>query len=144
MLIFKKISGGHWNRSQPISVRKYGEGQLKRCQLFCFIFSEHYSMSNILPKDSSKVSYTLKITVAKQFDNFAKRALRVTETGTSRIKYFSHMRKRIQRSCSFIVEFIKLFRKYHMVPTQVCFSLSAISQCTLLEKRREIVLSLQK
>ena len=42
-------------------------------------------MSNILPKDSSKVSYTLKITVSKQFDNFAKRALRVTETGTSRI-----------------------------------------------------------
>ena len=42
-------------------------------------------MSNILPKDSSKVSYTLKITVSKQFDNFTKRALRVTETGTSRI-----------------------------------------------------------
>ena len=72
-------------RSQPISVRKYGEGQDKRCQLFCFIFSEHYSVSNILPKDSSKVSYTLKISVSKQFDNFDKRALRVTETGTSRI-----------------------------------------------------------
>ena len=43
-------------------------------------------MSIILPKDSSKVSYSLKITVSKQFDNFAKRALRVTETGTSRIK----------------------------------------------------------
>ena len=44
-------------------------------------------MSNILPKDSCKVSYTLKITVSKQFDNFAKRALRVTKTGTSRIHY---------------------------------------------------------
>ena len=64
------------------------EGQFKRCQLFCFIFSEHYSMSNILPNDSSKVSYTLKITVSNQFDNFAKRALRVTETGTSRICKF--------------------------------------------------------
>ena len=42
-------------------------------------------MSNILPKDSSKVSYTLNISVSKQFDNFDKRALRVTETGTSRI-----------------------------------------------------------
>ena len=45
-------------------------------------------MSNILPKDSSKVSYTPKITVSKQFDNFAKRALRVTETGTSRIEEY--------------------------------------------------------
>ena len=43
-------------------------------------------MSNIFPKDSSKVSYTLKITVSKQCDNFAKRALSVTETGTSRIQ----------------------------------------------------------
>ena len=49
-----------------------GEGQDKQCQLFCCIFSEHYSMSNILPKDSSKVGYTQKITVSQQFDNFAK------------------------------------------------------------------------
>ena len=42
-------------------------------------------MSNILPKDSSKVSYTLNVTVSKQFESFANRALRVTETGTSRI-----------------------------------------------------------
>ena len=42
-------------------------------------------MSNILPKDSSKVSYTQKLTVSKQFVNFAKRTLRVTETGPSRI-----------------------------------------------------------
>ena len=42
-------------------------------------------MSNILPKDSSKVSYTQKLTVSKQFDNFAKGTLRVTETGPSRI-----------------------------------------------------------
>ena len=47
-------------------------------------------MSNILPIDSSKESYTLKITVSKQFVNFAKRALRVTETGTSRIACFAH------------------------------------------------------
>ena len=44
-----------------MSVRKYGVGQDKRCQMFCFNFSEHvYSMSNILPKDSSKVSYAQK------------------------------------------------------------------------------------
>ena len=42
-------------------------------------------MSNILPKDSFKVSNTQKLTVSKQFDNFAKRILRVTETGPSRI-----------------------------------------------------------
>ena len=42
-------------------------------------------MSNILPKDSSKVSYTQKLTVSKQFDNFAKRTIRVTETGPTRI-----------------------------------------------------------
>ena len=70
---------------QPISVRKYGEGQDKRCQTFCFKFSELYSMSNILPKDSSKVSYTQKLTASKQFGNFAKRILRVTETGPSSI-----------------------------------------------------------
>ena len=43
-------------------------------------------MSNMLPKDSSKVSYTQKLSVSKKFDNFAKITLRVTETGTSRIK----------------------------------------------------------
>ena len=48
-------------------------------------------MSNILSKDSSKVSYTLKITASKQFDNFAKRALRITETGTSRIHMISNI-----------------------------------------------------
>ena len=42
-------------------------------------------MSNILPKDSSKVSYTQKLIVSKKFDNFAKIILRVTETGPSRI-----------------------------------------------------------
>ena len=45
-------------------------------------------MSNILPNDSSKVSYTQKLTVSKQFDYFAKRTLRVTETGPSRIHCF--------------------------------------------------------
>ena len=65
-------------------------GKVKINGVNCFVlfFSEHYSMSNILPKDSFKVSYTLKITVSKQFDNFAKRALRVTETGTLRILSF--------------------------------------------------------
>ena len=47
--------------------------------MICFNFSEHYSMSNILSKDSSKVSYTQKLIVSK-FDNFAKITLRVTET----------------------------------------------------------------
>ena len=42
-------------------------------------------MANILPKDSSKVSYTQKLNVSKQFDNFAKRTLGVTEIGRSRI-----------------------------------------------------------
>ena len=42
-------------------------------------------MSNILPKDSSKVSYTQKLIFPKKFDNFAKITLRVTETGPSRI-----------------------------------------------------------
>ena len=42
-------------------------------------------MSNILPKDSSKVNYTQKLIVSKKFDNFAKITLRVTETGPSRI-----------------------------------------------------------
>ena len=55
-------------------------------------------MSNILPRDSSKVSYTLKITVSKQFDNFAKRALRVTETGTSRILKICNMAIRGSRN----------------------------------------------
>ena len=64
---------------------KYGVGQDERCQLFCFNFFEHYSMSNILPKDSSKVSYKQKLIVSKKFDNFAKITLRVTETGPSRI-----------------------------------------------------------
>ena len=50
-----------------------------------FYFSEHYSMSNILPKGSSKVSYTQKLIVSKKFDHFAKITLRVTETGPSRI-----------------------------------------------------------
>ena len=53
--------------------------------MFCFNFSEHYSMSIIFPKDSSKVSYTQKVIVSKKFDNFAKITLRVTETGPSRI-----------------------------------------------------------
>ena len=53
--------------------------------MFCFNFSEHYSMSNILPKDSSKVSYTQKLIVSKKFDNFSKITLRVTETGPLRI-----------------------------------------------------------
>ena len=43
-------------------------------------------MSNILPKDSSKVSYTQKLIVTKKFDNFAKITFRVTETSPSRIK----------------------------------------------------------
>ena len=43
-------------------------------------------MSNILPKDSSKVSYTQKLIVSKKFDSFAKITLRVTETGPSRIE----------------------------------------------------------
>ena len=43
-------------------------------------------MSNILPKDGSKVSYTQKLIVTKKFDNFAKITLRVTETGPPRIK----------------------------------------------------------
>ena len=51
----------------------------------CFYFSEHYSMSKILPKGSSKVSYTQKLIVSKEFDNFAKITLRVTETGPLRI-----------------------------------------------------------
>ena len=42
-------------------------------------------MSNILSKDSSKVSYTQKLIVSKKFDNFAKITLRVIETGPSRI-----------------------------------------------------------
>ena len=42
-------------------------------------------LSNILPKDSSKVSYTQKLIVIKKFDNFAKITLRVTETGPPRI-----------------------------------------------------------
>ena len=42
-------------------------------------------MSNILPKDSSKVSYTQKFIVSKKFDNFGKITRRVTETGPSRI-----------------------------------------------------------
>ena len=64
---------------------KYGEGQDNWCQVFCFNFSEHYSMSNILHKDSSKVSYAQKSIVSKKLDNFAKITLRVTETGPSRI-----------------------------------------------------------
>ena len=51
----------------------------------CFYFFEHYSMSNILPKGSSKVSYTQISIVSKKFDNFAKITLRVTETGPSMI-----------------------------------------------------------
>ena len=42
-------------------------------------------MSNILPKDSSEVSYIQKLIVSKKFDNFAKITLGVTETGPSRI-----------------------------------------------------------
>ena len=42
-------------------------------------------MSNKLPKDSSKVSYTQTLIVSKKFDNFAKITLRVTETGPWRI-----------------------------------------------------------
>ena len=42
-------------------------------------------MSNILLKDSSKVTYTQELIVSKKFDHFAKRTLRVTETGLSRI-----------------------------------------------------------
>ena len=53
--------------------------------MFCFIISEHYSMPNILPKDSSKVSYAQTLIISKKFDNSAKRTLRVTETGPSRI-----------------------------------------------------------
>ena len=43
-------------------------------------------MSNILPKDSSKVIYMQKLIVSKKFDNLANITLRVTETGPSRIK----------------------------------------------------------
>ena len=68
-----------------MSVRKYGVGQDKRRQMFCFNFSEIYFMSNILPKVRDKVSYTQKLIVSKKFDNFAKITLRVTETGPSRI-----------------------------------------------------------
>ena len=67
-----------------------------------FYFSEHYCLSNILPKDSSKVRYTLKITVSKQFDNFAKRALRVTETGTSRIDSTTGPQIRLLNSVIFL------------------------------------------
>ena len=42
-------------------------------------------MSNIVPKDSSKVSYTQKLIISKKFDNFAKITLRVNETGPSKI-----------------------------------------------------------
>ena len=42
-------------------------------------------MSNILPKDISKVIYTQKLIISKKFDNLAKINLRVTETGPSRI-----------------------------------------------------------
>ena len=52
--------------------------------MFCFNYSEHCSMSNILPKDSSKMSYTQTIIVSKKFDNFAKMTLRVSETCPSR------------------------------------------------------------
>ena len=71
--------------SKPIPVRKYGVGQDKRCQMFCFKFSDLFPMSNILPKDSSIVTYTQKVIVSKKFDDFAKRTLRVTETGPSSI-----------------------------------------------------------
>ena len=54
------------------TIRKNGVGQVKRCQMFCFNFSDHFSISNILPKDNSKVSFTQKLTVSKKFDNFAK------------------------------------------------------------------------
>ena len=62
-------------------------GKVKINGVNCFVFFFlNTILSNILPKDSSKVSCTLKSTVSKQFDNFAKRTLRVTETGTSRIQ----------------------------------------------------------
>ena len=76
--------------------------------MFCFNFSEHYSMSNVLTKDSSKVSYTQKLIVSKKFDNFAKITLRVTETGPSRITLSinSHEQTQKTRVCCF--QFVKV------------------------------------
>ena len=50
-----------------------------------FKFSELYSVSNILLKNSSKMTFTQKLIVSKKFDSNAERTLRVTETGPSRI-----------------------------------------------------------
>ena len=56
--------------------------------MFCFNFSEHYSLSNILPEDSSKMSYTHKLIVSVKFYDFAKITLRVT----SRIRNVGYTR----------------------------------------------------
>ena len=82
-----KIKWGSLKQVPTNFCKEIWEGQVKRCQMSSFDFSEHYSMSSILPKDSSKVSYTQKLFVSKKFDNFAKITLRVTETGPSRIEY---------------------------------------------------------
>ena len=63
-----------------------GEVKINGVKCFVFIFLKNYSMSNILPKGSSKVSYTQKLIVSKKFDKIAKITLRVTETGPSRIE----------------------------------------------------------
>ena len=68
-----------------------GKVKINGVKCFVFIFSEHYSMSNILPKGSSKVSFTQKLIVSKKIDNFAKITLRVTETGPSRIHQLKHV-----------------------------------------------------
>ena len=55
-------------------------------------------MSNILPKDSSKVSYIQKLTVSKHFDHFAKRTLRVTKTALEVIKLEFILRLKIKHN----------------------------------------------
>ena len=77
-------------------------------------------MSNILAKDSSNVSYTQKLTVSKQFDNFAKRTLRVTETGPSRI-HLPEVILQCQKSNGLQRIFI-FVRKFTMIQlANICF-----------------------
>ena len=95
-----------------------GKVKINGVNCFFFIFSEHYSISNILPKDSSKVSYTLKITVSKQFDIFAKRALRVTETGTSRINTPAKPCMGIQPNLG--IKYLNIHKKYLNIYKEPC------------------------
>ena len=91
--------------------------------MFCFYFSEHYSMSNILPKSSSKVSNTHKLIISKKFDNFAKITLRVTETGPSGIKVIVKIearlllttcRVRFRVRISLIVFILNMYYNYYL------------------------------